>query len=430
MADLEGVECAKCSQPPDDILILTCDHNLCLECAAKNLHREEMKSKHTFQTVVCDICGVSTVLDPSSANELMSLHPAEKGTNIRENLDQRPTATAGNDTLGQNPRDYSRNYEYGSNVAASNQYNSHVRDSPGYAMSGGNGPSSYAQRSGAMRSPMYDDPSMMSNAGRMRESCREHPEEEVQYYCFDCEIGCICAECVIHGAHRNHEVLNIRKAYPMIKAKVEDLMLQVNAKIDESRINEQRLETRKRELIENTSSIKQEMSKAFEELRQRVDKKERELMSNADIFLDENLRELDSYIRVSNTNVARLEDQGDEIRKNLAQKDEVRLLNFYPNKKERMLSRDNNNENPQINDIPKLCNMKCYLNTQSVTEHIDALHGLHLQIAALRGAEDGNPSGHKPQSAIHRSPRAEYSSDDYRSSGHGSHTRYNQTGGY
>jgi len=32
-----GVACAKCSQMPEDVLILTCDHNLCLMCAAKNL---------------------------------------------------------------------------------------------------------------------------------------------------------------------------------------------------------------------------------------------------------------------------------------------------------------------------------------------------------------------------------------------------------
>jgi hypothetical protein len=35
--DSEVVLCAKCEDNPDDILILTCEHNLCLICAAKNL---------------------------------------------------------------------------------------------------------------------------------------------------------------------------------------------------------------------------------------------------------------------------------------------------------------------------------------------------------------------------------------------------------
>ena len=51
--ELEGegrtIACAKCGNAPDDVLILTCDHNLCLNCAAANLRREQQKSRHTFQ---------------------------------------------------------------------------------------------------------------------------------------------------------------------------------------------------------------------------------------------------------------------------------------------------------------------------------------------------------------------------------------------
>jgi len=38
---------------------------------------------------------------------------------------------------------------------------------------------------------------------------------------------------VVHGAHKGHEVATIRKAYPMIMGKVEELGLQLNSKIDE-----------------------------------------------------------------------------------------------------------------------------------------------------------------------------------------------------
>lgn len=48
-----------------------------------------------------------------------------------------------------------------------------------------------------------------------REACREHPEEEVNYFCFDC-INCapICSECVIHGFHKGHSVSTVKRAYP------------------------------------------------------------------------------------------------------------------------------------------------------------------------------------------------------------------------
>ena len=66
-----------------------------------------------------------------------------------------------------------------------------------------------------------------------RDPCRDHPDEEVSYYCFDCSCPPICSECVIHGAHRGHNVQTIKKAYPQVMARVEELALNVNSKIDE-----------------------------------------------------------------------------------------------------------------------------------------------------------------------------------------------------
>ena len=44
----EVVLCAMCQDNPDDILILTCEHNLCLTCAAKNLHEQEQRQRNSF----------------------------------------------------------------------------------------------------------------------------------------------------------------------------------------------------------------------------------------------------------------------------------------------------------------------------------------------------------------------------------------------
>jgi len=46
--------------------------------------------------------------------------------------------------------------------------------------------------------------------------CREHPDENLNYYCFDCNCECICCECIVHGVHRDHNVANITKAAPLI----------------------------------------------------------------------------------------------------------------------------------------------------------------------------------------------------------------------
>ena len=53
----EDVQCAKCGQRPEDVLILTCDHNLCLECAANNLREQHNMNANSFQVslhLTCD----------------------------------------------------------------------------------------------------------------------------------------------------------------------------------------------------------------------------------------------------------------------------------------------------------------------------------------------------------------------------------------
>ena len=52
-----------------------------------------------------------------------------------------------------------------------------------------------------------------------KEFCKEH-NEEVTYYCFECMNKCICSECVVHGVHKNHDVMSIKKAYPIIVERV------------------------------------------------------------------------------------------------------------------------------------------------------------------------------------------------------------------
>lgn len=51
----------------------------------------------------------------------------------------------------------------------------------------------------------------------MRGFCVDHPDEEISYYCFDCNSKCICPECIIHGIHKNHEVKTIKKSYPIVR---------------------------------------------------------------------------------------------------------------------------------------------------------------------------------------------------------------------
>lgn len=69
-------------------------------------------------------------------------------------------------------------------------------------------------------SPRWPDPAPLP---RRFLRCPVHPEEPLQYFCLRCQSECICAECVIHGEHKGHEVLNVREAVRRLPEKVGEL---------------------------------------------------------------------------------------------------------------------------------------------------------------------------------------------------------------
>jgi hypothetical protein len=45
----DKIFCAKCGSLVEESLLLACEHNLCLNCAARNLKREETKKIHKIK---------------------------------------------------------------------------------------------------------------------------------------------------------------------------------------------------------------------------------------------------------------------------------------------------------------------------------------------------------------------------------------------
>lgn len=165
--------------------------------------------------------------------------------------------------------------------------------------------------------------SLLSNNIK-REVCKEH-NEDVSYFCFDCSTKCICSECVVHGTHKSHDVLHIKKAYPLVSEKMNGLLILVKEKIDDINGFQNAIDFKKKDIVDNTNSVKQQMAGAFEEIRIRLHKKEKELMEKADVFLAEHLQELNTYTRVIQSNLISLNKVIDSINSNIIRRDEVKI---------------------------------------------------------------------------------------------------------
>ena len=130
--------------------------------------------------MVCDICGSSTVLDPSSATELLT-----------QQSNTEPPASK--------PKRSAKE------------------------------PSEYVPISGKSKIYSQNQPAAQSQAQPQNYYsediyCKSHPDEEVRYFCFDCLTPPVCSECVVHGIHKGHDVLHIKKAFPSVKEKLDGVI--------------------------------------------------------------------------------------------------------------------------------------------------------------------------------------------------------------
>ena len=333
--------CAKCGQPPEDLLVMVCAHNLCLTCAAKNLAREQGKGLHASQLVICDICGIETVLDPSSALQLLKLLP-DRMEEPRRGLEEELIDT----------------------VERRRPRQTYSRDSVA------------------------------------RELCRDHPDEEVYYFCFTCECECICAECAVHGDHRGHEVQTIKKAALSLRAKVEDLALLLDSRLDSLTLIEQKVEVKKKDLEEQSLGLKQQVSRAFEELRQRLDKKEREVLESMDFALEDKRRDLDTYSRLLEQKSLATIALRDTVKRTLQTSSPELLLNFYATAKDRIYG-SAEGDRAEIHQIDHATEGKTLLEATSVLER---LKSMQVQATDLTSLNDvSRPESFQPDLGTVRS---------------------------
>ena len=124
------------------------------------------------------------------------------------------------------------------------------------------------------------------------------------YLCLDCMSNCVCSECVVHGLHRNHEVLNVKKAYPLIYNKLQDLSKYVNGQIKEVSLKNETIIKKKNFINSLIDRCKNEIHNTFEQIRVRLDNKEKELINSTTNILQKSINELNNYNNLIQKNIS------------------------------------------------------------------------------------------------------------------------------
>ncbi|CAD8114474.1 unnamed protein product [Paramecium sonneborni] len=299
-------KCSKCQKVPDDILMLTCTHDLCLDCAAKSFSTQQTKKKKKF--FVCDACQSNTELDSNSIYELEKIHLA---ISYQDRSNRKPAAMIQKSNISLEKQVKSRSQTRQDNKE--NQKEKTIK----FAMQNPEGKQSFhiSQRK------MSIQQSENSFIQHSRNQCLDHPDEEVSYFCFDCNSKCICPECIIHGIHKNHEVKTIKKAYPLIRKQLEDQIEQNQQQMLYIENQKQDLEKKQIQQSSNQENMRLQIVQEFKVLHQLLNNKQSELL--------EQVENLPSIMNQQENYINRLNDAEIKLQKFNMKISQV--LNYYLN---------------------------------------------------------------------------------------------------
>jgi|LauGreDrversion4_2_1035121.scaffolds.fasta_scaffold04613_3 hypothetical protein len=313
------MQCADCLSDLDDALILICDHNLCLACAASKASGGG--------SIKCKICSSVTNLDPGSAQQLREMFPQLADSPVATvpsiatqmspparppplPLHRRPPIAPGgpltNRSLNEMPNfcgqcDRSKAadlrclqceellcFDCSDSLHRRGKMTSHHLI-----------PLSGCAPMVSSNSPM--NRSVMSSMSdrtviTMRSvSCSTHTDVPIQYFCLRCETRPMCAECVFRSPdHQSHlsEVVLIKKAFPKIRARINDMIIGYEKSIKEIRTSELSLVENKKSVENVGATSKIQIDKYFNEIRESLRRKQDELVAQVEQVVDKEVTDI------------------------------------------------------------------------------------------------------------------------------------------
>ena len=380
----EEICCSNCGIKCDQTLLLSCDHNLCMNCAAGNLVKNESPGMNKTQYIICDICQQKTEIDTNTSKEVLSLGlNSLNKINIEEEHDLNYLKS---DEYENNNIEIENNQRFNTQNSLMNSNNDNNLNSPVNIIYFNTNTNNNLKN----LSTKYDISDIKNNIHN-NNICQDHGEP-ITYLCLDCMSKCICAECVVHGIHRNHEVLNIKKAYPLIYNKTQEIGNHINSKIKELYEIQKNIDQKKRDINSLNNRCKIDIRQAFDELRNLLNKKEKEIMDKTETTLNDNINELNTYNHVIQSKILLLNKLLETVNVYLMRKNELNLINFYTENKNKILAQTEFNEINNINNLnlEEMSNLKIDIDKNSFDAMISAINTLNFEINTLKGIDFGN----------------------------------------
>ncbi|SBT46966.1 hypothetical protein POVWA1_054910 [Plasmodium ovale wallikeri] len=164
--------------------------------------------------------------------------------------------------------------------------------------------------------------------------CSQHYNYPIQYFCHTCNGKCFCAECAINGIHTTEcNIENINTAFITV---LNNYLIQWNEVINEL-INDldrnfyESLEDTKHDWSSLLSESYYDLSSKISYIMNNMNKKEKEIFHQFDIYMENFKKENLDYIDLLNSKYEDIEKIINIIRDNKFEKNPIDLIKFYRN---------------------------------------------------------------------------------------------------
>jgi hypothetical protein len=343
MSTEEDIVCTRCNGKTDQILMAFCEHNLCLSCAAIILKKQQITGENGNQYLKCEKCYNMTELDPETINQILD-HENEVKKNDNNNLIDNNFEN--NDVL-----EYVKN----NNKYIPNRSNNNLSKK------------NYTENSATELNIISD-----LNNNNFINVCKEHGEK-LNYLCLDCMTNCVCPECVVHGIHRNHEVLNIKKAYPLIYNKLEELSKFVNGQSKQLSLTNGTILKKKNLISVIIERFTNEIHNIFEQIKIRLENKEKDILNQTINSFNKTINNLNNYENLIKTKIADFENLIQQINHTLMQKDQFYTINYFCENKNKIMEQIEL-KNFNLPNLEKFANIKFGPNKDSMNRLINDIN--------------------------------------------------------
>ncbi len=325
--------------------MLSCSHNLCMNCVGTYLRQKNPIISNKKQYIICELCGSKTEIDVEISRKIIS--SIVKNLNINQNK------------LNHN--------EYNNNIATNNLIQ--------------NGNKDYlTNQLNIINSNSYNN-ILLGNSNKITYNnlCKVHGEP-LSYICFDCISKCICSECIINGIHNKHDVLSIKKAYPLIYEKAQELQKYTNEKLNELNFLKNNLDQKKINIGDINQRSINEIRNVFQLIYIKINNKEKEIIEKTEAILKENFNELNTYINIIQSKILTLNKIIENLNTNILKKDELNLINYYYDNKNDILLQIGMNEITSMSKINSISDLKINFDKNSFNNLLKAMNDLEFEI--------------------------------------------------